>query len=83
MNFVFAAVLAVAALDFNVPDYRFAPGEISRLCEASLRDAGPKDSMISAWCDYEPWMEVWVGSGSGPDLDLPPSSKGTGFIYWD
>ena len=71
--FLFATVLAATAVEFNVPDYWYVPGEVSHLCDesnVSLRDHGPKDSMIFSWCDYEPWMEDWIGSGGGPEYEL-------------
>jgi len=68
MTYLFAAVLAITWSDFNLPDYEFSPGDVVWLCETSLRDLGPKDSIYESYCDYEPWMEQWIGSGSGPFL---------------
>ena len=69
MTFLSVAILSIAWMDFNAADYAFWPGEVTYLCDVAWRDPGPKDSTLIRWCEYEPWMEDWIGSGSGPDLE--------------
>jgi hypothetical protein len=70
MTFLSVAVLSIAWMNFDSPDNGFWPGEVTYMCDAALRDLGPKDSTLISWCEYERWMDDWIGSGSGPDMEF-------------
>jgi hypothetical protein len=62
------AVLAVTWMNFESLDYLY-PGDTAYICDAKFYQPGPKDAMIFAWCEYEPWMEYWLDAGEGPYLE--------------
>ena len=62
------ATLAVAWMDYTLDNYAYWTGDTAYLCEVVLREPGPKDSMIHAWCEYEPWMERWIMPGEVAEI---------------
>ena len=55
-------------MNFQSLEYLY-PGESTYICDAKFSQPGPKDSIIRAWCEYEPWMERWIDPGEGPDVE--------------